>query len=292
MLSRRGFLILGAITLASIGSYPYLNNEEMKNPPEIEGRILVDLHAHPSRQNSQRDLTSLLSSGVTGLTARNNSRRIFTYDDALQLPGVKEIDKGLFGSLSLGGRTGYFVRTQEVDSDFHILAVGCPKTIENYPDARRAIEEIRRQSGLAVLNHPYVNVELGYFRYPRLIRTEQEKRIRELCELVDEVEVFNASAINAIPFIADLSPANESARKLVNKLTQQGMPHVGIAVSDAHYRLEQVKIAGIYVPQEGLSIEALKDHIHKKRFDRFEQHISRLSILRGFFEGILYSLKY
>ncbi len=65
MLSRRSFIIscLGCIGIAS---YFYFDEPEVTMPPELEGKILVDLHAHPSKKNSEEDLTSLLSWGLLG----------------------------------------------------------------------------------------------------------------------------------------------------------------------------------------------------------------------------------
>ncbi len=252
----------------------------MKKAPERCGKIIADLHSHPGTENNLDDIMNLLSSGITGLTATNSGLYILNYEDVLlKFSNVKEIDKGLFAELSFRGKKGYFVKTQEVRSNHHILAIGCKEYLEDYKDARKTVEEIHKQGGLAILNHPTI---VSYRFWPikyRLINQDEEKEVRELCGMVDEIEVFNAQNINIFPVIAFMKRANRKAKKLA---AEYGFK--GIAASDAHYRLEQVKIAGIYIPKDKLSIEALKDHIINKNFDRFdEQYVSHLSFFKGHF---------
>jgi len=280
MLNRRQLLSLAIAGTAVFPAYRYLNNHEMIEPPELTGKILVDLHAHPSKNNSERDIASLLSSGVTGLAARHRGKYILTYEDALNLPGVKEIDKGLFASLTKNRSTGYFAKVQEVDSDHHILAIGCRKTLPDYPDARQTIDEIHKQGGFAILPHPHLIFPYPVL-YPVVVREHQEEYIKELCGMVDEVELFNAKAVEVVPWLVDLRISNERTKKLIGLLRQQGQTHTGIAASDAVHNLSQVRKSGIYVPKEGLCIDALMSHIREKRFERFEQYLSWTSVAHG-----------
>jgi len=250
----------------------------MKKPPKKQGKIIADLHSHPSEENNLDGIINLLSWGLTGLAATNDESCILTYEDVLGLPTSKEIDKGLFAKFSFGGEKGYFVKTQEVMSNHHILAIGCKKYLPDYKDARKTVEEIHKQDGLAILNHPSV---VSYSIWPikyRLINENEEKRVKELCEMVDEIEVFNAQNINLIPVFAWMRKANKKAKELASEYNFKG-----IAASDAHLILEQVKTSGIYISEDNLSIDSLKDHIKNKNFDRFEQYVSHLSFLRGHF---------
>lgn len=279
--NRRQFLAgaLGTAALLAIGSYPYLDDKKMEKPKKKDGLIIADLHAHPGRNHPQEELTSMLSWGLTGLTASNYGKIILSYHEAINLQGAKEIDKGLFAEFNHNGKKGYFANIQEVMSDFHILAIGCKETLPDYADARKTVEEIHKQDGIAILNHPLVIPEDSWKRY-RLLDENGKKKLKELCTMVDEIEVFNAQCINLIPVIAWMHWANEDAKKLA---TAYGFK--GTAASDTHVRLEQVKVSGIYVPEKHLSIEALKHHIKTKNFERLEHYVSRLSFLEGM--GIL-----
>ncbi|MAG50239.1 hypothetical protein CL621_01200 [archaeon] len=253
----------------------------MKKAPEKQVKIIADLHSHPGTKNSTGDIMDLLSDGITGLTATNSGLYILNYEDVLlKFNGVKEIDKGLFAELSYNGKKGYFVKAQEVRSNHHILSVGCEKYLDDYEDSRKTVEEIHKHGGLAILNHPsVVSCRFWPIKY-RLVNEDEEKEVRELCEMVDEVEVFNAQNINLIPAIAWMKKANVKAKELA---AEYGFK--GIASSDAHLRLEQVKTSGIYVPEEDLSIESLKYNIMNQNFDRFEQYVSISDFLKGHFSG-------
>ena len=85
---------------------------------------------------------------------------------------------------------------------------------------------------------------------------EYDARIMELFGMVDEVESFNAKAVNMMSGIFDLRVANERTQRLVEKLREKGSTHVGIAVSDTFYGLDQVRKSGIYVSCENLGLEA------------------------------------
>ncbi|MDI6737492.1 MAG: PHP-associated domain-containing protein [Nanoarchaeota archaeon] len=250
----------------------------MKQSPEIKGKILADLHCHPGRNNSAEDLAEMLSWGITGLASFSATSGYLSYEDAMQLPNVREIDLGLFAEIEYNGKKGYFARAQEVSAGFHILALGCYNTIHPLNDARNVIEKIHKEKGIAILNHPYV-ISTGrkIIRY-RLANEAEEKKLEELCGMADEVEVFNAQNINLLPVVAWMKNANEKAKELAARHDFKG-----IAASDAHRLLSQVKTAGIYLPSENLCIDAVKEHIKKGNFERCEKYVSRRSFLKGMF---------
>lgn len=240
----------------------------MKKPPEKPNRVLADLHTHPVTRDLDKLLESL-SWGITGLAVANCNPYVVSYDDVVNLPNVEEIDTGLFAKVSYNGHVGYIVRTQEVMSNYHIDALGCRERIEDYPDARKVVQEIRRQEGVAILNHPYLKVHRsGQFMYAD---TEETEDFRELCEMVDEIEVHNGQCIWW------LRGANEAAKKLVGRYSR----FKGVAASDAHSLLSQMKTSGIYIPEEGLSFDALVNHIRSGNFERREQYISLPSFVIG-----------
>lgn len=281
-MNRRKFLKIAGISLAvlAVGSHCCLNDEKMKRPPKKEGKILADLHSHLGRNNDLEDIAKTLSWGITGLavwqTPKDN-KKIFSYEDAVQLPNVREIDLGLFAEITVNGSKGYFAKVQEFESDFHILAIGCHKYLPRFRDARKAVEAIHASNGIAILNHP-CSVYIGGLKKFRLSNEADDRKINELCGMVDEVEVFNAQNINPTLgiVIPNMKKSNEKAKAIA---ASKGFK--GVASSDAHYVLKQSKIAGIYIPEDNLCIDAIKEHIKKGSFERHEQYVSRLSFIKG-----------
>ncbi|MCD4666180.1 hypothetical protein K8R47_00005, partial [archaeon] len=83
---------------------------------------------------------------------------------------------------------------------------------------------------------------------------------------------------NLIPFILDMTITNEMAKQLISEYNFRGT-----ASSDSHNVLNQIRTSGIYVPEENLNIEALKEHIKTGNFEKHEQYIDRFSFLLGHF---------
>lgn len=260
----------------------------MQPAPVKEGKILADLHAHPGNRYGRDKVIQMLSSpGLIGLTHINDETRILSYETAITLSGVKEIDKGRLAEINVGGKKGYFMRTQEVIAGFaHLLALGFEgEYLPNYDDPRQAVEEIHQRNGLTVLNHPFVAPNAGarVVKY-RFINRPEKETIMELCEMVDEIEVFNAQMINPtngfiIPKIRANSWAGELAR---------GKRCRGMASSDAHFCLEQAKICGIYLDLEGLCLDKIKEDIKKGSFEKYGDakegpYVSRWSFICGMF---------
>jgi hypothetical protein len=99
--------------------------------------------------------------------------------------------------------------------------------------------------------------------------------------MVDEVEVFNAQNIHTfVPGIPNMNKANDAAKLLATKYNKKGT-----ASSDAHLRLEQLGIAGIYLSNQDLCLEAIREALKTRNFERVEQYASRLSFVKGMFIG-------
>ncbi len=265
------------------GSYSYLYNEKMEKAPEKEGKVIADLHTHVKKHWPLEEILSVLSFGLTGLSSTyfTESKSGLAYKDALNLPEVEELETDILAKLTYQGKIGYFLQAQEVRSKSKqdILALGCQKTIEDYIETEKIIKEIHRQGGLAVLNHPYIIPSDSWPVKYRLLTEMEAERLEKILPLVDEIEVFNAQNINLLPSIAWMRQANEQAKKLVS-----GHGHKGTASSDGRAS-DQLHVSGIYLPSENLSWEAIKHYIISKNFERHEQHISRISFLKGHFFG-------
>ncbi len=286
MVTRRELLagaFVTAVTLASAGG-SYLFDEQMRPAPLYKSWMITDLHAHPrSAIGLEKAIEMLSSPGVVGLAHIVGNNRILNYEEALSLPGAEELEDGLAKIESPYG-TGYFTRTQEITGGtHHLLAVGWEGEgyFENYADARKAIDEIHRRKGLAILTHPLVtpNREGSVVRY-RFLNTSERDELYELLGMVDEVEVFNAQCIAPTSglIIPDMKKANRKAVKAAADYA--GLE--GIACSDARLP-EQVKSCGIYLPEEDFCLERMKADIVDGNFWRFEHYVSRDSFLRGMF---------
>jgi len=253
----------------------------------LKDRILADFHAHPANYHSQEETLGMLTRRcLIGLSWLDypGAKTILTYEQALGLPKVTEIDSGLLARIDNKHKTGYFIKTQELQPEqniVHLLALGCKKYISKELDAKEAIKTIHQQGGLAILNHPYVTVNRGSRIIPyRLINSEEEKEVEEISSLVDEIEVFNAQNIN--PTFGIVVPNMKKANELAQELTER-QGKIGIAASDAHRRLEQIGITGIYLPEQDLCWESIRNNILTKNFERYEQYVSRWSFINGMF---------
>ena len=276
---------------AVIGGHFYLNDQGMDKAPKRNGKILLDMHNHLPKLD-QPDLVRILSShGITGLSCINkegNEQRLL-FEEALGLPGVRQIDNSLASIESHYG-IGYILRDQELTgSQHHILAVGVPGDyLNNDLDPRKAVEIIRGYNGASIINHPFVtpnrNPHLGpsYLRY-RFLNGAELAVMRELIAMVDEVEIFNAHNINptfGLFGVPDMRQANEKAEDLA---TSSG--RTGVVSSDGR-RAEQIKLCGIYLDDPGKSIctRYIVDQIKAHKFENDQrQYVSRLSFVRGMF---------
>lgn len=273
------------LVAALLGSYGFLNDRKLVQQSKRDGQVLVDAHTHPPLTASIDELANTLSNGAVGLAERNWGSNILTYDLALRLlPNVKEIDEGLFATFTYNGNRGYFFKVQEIDSDFHVLAIGVRKRLPDFIRAEDAIEAVHANGGVAILNHPYLALLKGKSR-PTILTEDfgdyTERRRINLATRADEVEEFNESAVNALPGFYDLSEANRRASNLRSRLQAKGVNHKGLAVSDAHYVTAPILKAGISVQEEGLNMERLKQLIIDGNFTIHTQYARRWDALRG-----------
>lgn len=249
------------------------------------GKIFADLHTHIGKGYRLEELLAVLSRGITGLTEVTENPGLLTYDEVIQMPGVKEIDKNSFAEVSYQGNKGYVVKSQEVlenRDDFHVLAVGCEKLIHE-KDSRKSIEEICRQGKVPIVTHPYVRPTGEWPIKYRLVVEEEKAELEEIYQMLNdlggEVEVFNAQNICAIPFILDMRKENEKAKQDMQKY-----PNLkGIAASDTHHRLDQVHTAGIYLPEDTTCLEALTHYLQTSNFERHENYVGKFSFGMGHF---------
>lgn len=279
-------LTLAALVAAGvISAYGFLFDRVLVQPPQRNAEVLVDAHTHPPLSASIDELANTLSHGAVGLTERNRGGNILTYDLALRLlPNVQEIDNGLFATFTYNGKRGYFFKVQEIDSDFHVLAIGVRKRLPDFIRAEDAVDAVHANGGVAILNHPYIALVSNKSR-PTILQDDfgdyTEKRRINLAAKADEVEEFNGSAVNALPGFYDLSEANRRSSSLRSRLQAKGVHHKGIAVSDAHYVTAPILKVGISVQEEGLNMERLKQFIRDGNFTIHTQYARRWDVLRG-----------
>lgn len=291
-LTRRQLLALGGTVILSGSGYCYLDNEKMESAPTKEGKVLCDLHTHPPNYKSlEETLEALSSPGLVGLSHVITTKRNLIYEEAIKLcSGHSEFKELVPGKLAKI-KEGYFLRTQELEGGIHdILAIGCEGDyLPDFKDGRKAVEEIHKKGGIAILCHPYV-VSGGLMF--RLANSKEEEKIKEICEIVDEVEVHNAQTINLIPAIAWMKKANRKANQVIENYSHLK----GVANSDAHRRLEQLKICGNYINRELIENEGvggLTSAIKSSNFERYGDSEAGPYVSRwNWFVGMIYEQKF
>src|SRR3989344_4361647 len=245
-------IIVGGMAAAP-ASYFYLHDHSMKPAPQREGKVLCDFHAHPSKKNKLDDIVDMLGSpGLVGLAAKyldKSGEDILLYEEAVDIKRIKtdptfvEITSGKLAKY----KHGYFARTQEVKADvFHLLAIGCEKDYlqhHDYVSIEEAVKDIHTRQGIAIFNHPFFVSRGGLL--VQFANEEEKEKIKQGYEIVDEVELHNAFCINLVPFVAWANKANKLAEELV-----AGDNYHGMAGSDCHRELKQVKIVGNYISEK------------------------------------------
>lgn len=289
-MDRRTMLItLGVGAVTALGtSYFFLNNEPMKPAPQKKGKVLCDIHAHPTRKTSLEEIIHHLSSpGLVGLTVKNMNQSgedILTYEMAYDRfkKESTELDPGRLARF----RQGYFCRTQELLAGrHHVLALGWQGDyFPNYTTIEEAVNSIHQQQGIAILTHPFALA--GGWRVTLPQTSEEQELIKRAYHLVDEVEVHNAFCIDFIPIFLAMRKANQYAEQL----RQSAFPKFkGTYGGDCHRQWNQIKLGGMYfdqavIEQEGM--DGLKNAVTSGHFERYGSiaigpYISRSSFLQS-----------
>ncbi len=265
--------------------------EEIMNPAPVKpGKLLADFHTHPSNRKSLEDTLKLLSSpGLCGLAHKTDTNRILTYEQAIEIVSPSSVFREITPGQMAGMGGGYFLRAQEVlAAGHHLLTFGWEGDyFPNYNDAFQAVQDIHDRNGIVILTHPYVLFKGLSIAFPN---AEEEKRIHELCTIVEEIEVHNAYCIDLLPFGPSLcvKKANRLAQELIAEFPQ----HKGMAGSDCHGDPAQVKICGNYVNSAATQgIEELKQAVKTGSFERYGNfengpYVSRWSWLKGIRFGL------
>ncbi len=266
-IDRRKFFRRSGIGLAAGAAVLTLDHHAcMGREVTARGEVLCDLQAHPANYWDLEDTVDvLLSPGLVGLGHNNATTRNLTYEGVLGDPELRKyVDQITLGQLAMfsdGERYGFFCRAQEVQTRyFDILALGFEGEYfaygreDSHVDVTKAIHD---RGGIAIVVHPFV---IG-----RMPITDAHRRLlygwMESSEAPDAVEVHNAQ------LILHLRDSNIEALTLAEHYQKPG-----IAASDAHRRIEQVKMCGIGVP-EGVILDrgmpGLVDAVRSGGFVRY-----------------------
>lgn len=232
--------------------------------------IIADLHVHLSSKITLDKLLGVIGRDLIGIAAHEGKPNILNWYQAMNLLGEKamQIDDGLLAAVRNGNKMGYIAHVQEILSDYHILAIGMKGLLPTYPDARKTVEEIHKKGGLAVLAHPCV---VGWLKIAyRAVKPYEEGRIRELMQMVDQVETFNAQNIWW------MKKANRRAAELAKEYG-----HKGISSSDTHVMLDQPKRSSTRLELDEVDMENILTGIKQGGAERFENHVSSSSFILG-----------
>ena len=275
----------------------------MQPAPSRDAKVLCDFHAHPSKTSSLDDIAQMLGSpGLVGLSARyidKSGKDILLYEEAVDIARIKQDPS--FAEITPGKlakyKQGYFSRTEELKADvFHLLAIGCEGNYlqphKDYASIEEAVREIHANKGVAVFNHPYFVQRGGLL--VQFANDGERARMKNGYGHVDEIEVHNAFCINFFPMIAWAKKANVLALESI-----EGTRFKGMASSDCHRELEQVKIAGNYIPYrliDNRGMEGITDSIRKGLFQRYGSahegpYVNRLSWMKGVTGDVVAALR-
>lgn len=165
---------------------------------EAPADMIIDFHVH-----SKYSFDCFLEPSVIVEMARRRGLDGLAVTDHDTMAGVREF-KSLAPDL-------YIIPGQEVSTkEGDILGLFLSQEVKPHKYAQGAIEEIRRQGGLAVLAHP--------FKWPHLARNA------DFLKRFDAIEAFNARNNIPLPYLENLLSL-EAVRRL-------GLAYV--AGSDAH----------------------------------------------------------
>ncbi|MDO8656571.1 MAG: hypothetical protein Q7K45_04995 [Nanoarchaeota archaeon] len=293
---------VGALA-AGTGSYLYLNDQPMKPAPQREGKVLCDFHTHPSKKNKLDDIVDMLGSpGLVGLAAKyldKSGDNILLYEEAIDIARIK--NDPTFAEITPGKlaryKQSYFARAQEVKADvFHLLAIGCEKDylqpFKDYKSIDEAVQDIHARQGIAIFNHPFFVSRGGLL--VQFANEEEKEKIKQGYEIVDEVELHNAFCINLVPFVAWANKANKLAEELV-----AGDNYHGMAGSDCHRELQQVKIVGNYISEKIIEEQGMAGITHAIKTGQFQRYgtyafgpyVSRWSWMKGVVGDVVAALR-
>ncbi|MFH1510783.1 MAG: hypothetical protein ABIF10_03760 [Candidatus Woesearchaeota archaeon] len=302
MLTRRDFLGNTALGMAAVASPRRSLSGSL--PESSKGMLIADLHTHMPAKTSHDELFSAIAGGVVGITAKRTGdsadRKTLTYEDCFNLfinyregnkfvYQVDGVDKNLMARVEKNGEHGFFLKTQEILSKFHVLAlfthdIGENNYLPTCTTTQKSIATIRGEGAKAVICHPYV--VSAPFMY-RLISHEEFFDLENCCKLAGNIERHNAQCIDLVPYIPlvdhlvpdvlRMKRANLAASLLADKY------HVsGLCASDARLP-SQVRVAGTFVPDNFKSVSSLADLLGNNFDDSLhvKGYVDVLSWLQG-----------
>jgi len=299
--NRRQFLSIGGgSAILALAGAPWKNLAPTIKAPEKQGKIIADLHCHPSRKNKLEDILQSLSGVLTAPSYINGHESKIRYELLKDLTtsgySFKEIDKGIFGKFEYKNyKSGYILKCQEVASEHDVLALGCPSDyLPDYKNIKKTITEIQERGGIAIMPHPYI-VNSGDWAVYRLITKKEYEHFKEGFQMADEIEIDNGQCIDTTPLYKDIPfffnrinmiKANRQAKEMVEK---EFPSKKGTAASDAHNELVQLHSRGIYLPEENLCFDSIKENIQNGSFERFPDNIETQTVnIFSWLKGMFY----
>ncbi len=280
--------------------------------------VKVDLHTHVPRDADGSELERTLAGQATGLAKNTRMPGALLYEDAVDMPGVEEVEQGRIARLRGENGVGYLVRAEEIGSPHysrnipHLLAVGCEGDyLGDSDDPYETVSEIHNRGGIAILNHPSIVDSGNQLLQLKLIDPRKDETMTRLAEMTDGVEGGNAYQTNVIPDFLSQRLGNyflerELDSNLLGLVLSQFIMHEGIewqkqlatqsgkkwmAASDSHLVLEHVGVAGNYMEEESLqSVEDLRGTIREGRFEQEEAYLDFSEMAKGIVPVMLENL--
>lgn len=285
----------------------YQTVRELKIKPK-EGYILDDPHVHYPAQREAKELEGLvriladrlgrtaITTWAMNLEGKDEVKSVLNYPDLVQRVkalNVKDIsidDRGPVSVIKVGDKKVQVYPSREIRTTSpipgylpHITAEGCLEPIQSGLDARKTIELIHQQCGIAIVEHNATRTHpiLQYI----LTNPTEDAFTRELFDMADATEVFNS--YNTLWMIASNVKARRDAQNHNNRAKRNGKRQVAeIAGTDLHFgtssnlvRLlhkRRIGKAGIWLPDHDLDGLTGRDILELKRYSLITGNYERL----------------
>lgn len=306
---RRKFLktlVFGGLSVTGIASYNIgtwgfseINKfiaDSFKNEIPRNPRKLDDSHAHFNPPKNELELKVFLNTLLSkidrqAITSEEGSRSLLSYSELVERIKNSDVknyysieNKGLVSIIRKDNLKTEIYHSQEIRTleGFHIIAEGCEKDIPNHINASKAIDEIHKQDGIAIIAHPFT-VERGPLIFWYLNKEQKKLLEEELLPKADSVEVFNARNI------FHMALSNSKIKYLMKNYSNTIK---GIAVTDTHKGaskegLKQIGRAGILYREFNTDKSTDREIFNKKRtklnsgdYELFENYIDPVTFFR------------
>lgn len=269
------------------------------------GYILDDSHAHypqPRDKSELEDLVTVMAQRLgrgaittwgMNIDGREEVQSVLRYKDVVdafsKFGNIRLDNRGEVSIISVGDESVQLYPSQEIRTistiegfEPHITAEGCLSPIPNGLDARKTIELIHEQCGIATIEHNATKTH-PIFHYT-LTNELENAFVKELFEMADATEVFNSYNVLYMALSNALAKREAAKNPIIAKISGSDL-HFGTS-SELAKRLHKKRIGktGIWLPDwdiKGLTgmeiLKKKKADLKYRRYERLETYTDALT---------------